>query len=237
MTSENFNLIRPTNSELYLKLVAAKTLLEIGVSFTDDFLQLIQYHATTLRPSHEHQRNVLETLRYFINGYGENLEKHLIQIVQILLRCLDPNELALRKNSHKYISVILSNMVKMFPMVAFHYDTQRLAVGTHDGPIGIYDVRTSAKWKILEGHTKNVTCVAFDTKGNWLASYSAIDLTLKLWKVGNTGFFSTIMGGTGRCNKEVKLRPLGSHVPNPHLRDLHRNSYKAMENRQQNFQL
>ena len=38
VTSENFNLIRPTNSELYLKLVAAKTLLEIGVSFTEEFL-------------------------------------------------------------------------------------------------------------------------------------------------------------------------------------------------------
>lgn len=78
VTSENFNLIRPTNPNLYLKLVAAKTLLEIGVSFTDEFLQLIQFHATTLRPNNEHQRNVLETLRYFINGYGENLERHLI---------------------------------------------------------------------------------------------------------------------------------------------------------------
>ena len=137
--------------------------------------------------------------------------------MQILLRCLDPNELALRKNSHKYVSVILSNMVKIFPMVAFHYDTQRLAVGTHDGPIGIYDVRTSAKWKILEGHTKNVTCLCFDSKGNYLASYSAVDLTLKLWKVGNTSFFATIMGGTGRFAKQIKLTSLGSNVANPHV--------------------
>ena len=120
-------------------------------------------------------------------------------------------------------------------MVAFHYDTQRLAVGTHDGPIGIYDVRTSAKWKILEGHTKNVTCLCFDAKGNWLASYSALDLTLKLWKVGNTGFFSTIMGGTGRFHKQVKLKQLGPNVPNPHYHEQNRSSHNAMENRQQNF--
>jgi WD40 repeat protein len=137
--------------------------------------------------------------------------------VHILLQCLDPNELALRKNSHKYVSVILSTMVKMFPMVAFHHETQRLAIGTHDGPIGIYDVRTSAKWKILEGHTKNVTALGFDSRGNYLASYSAIDRTFKLWKVGNTGFFSTIMGGTGKCERQVKLKPLGNHVPNPHV--------------------
>ena len=141
----------------------------------------------------------------------------------------------MRKNSHKYVSVILSNMVKIFPMVAFHYDTQRLAVGTHDGPIGIYDVRTSAKWKILEGHSKNVTCLCFDSKGNYLASYSAVDLTLKLWKVGNTSFFATIMGGTGRFAKQIKLAHLGQHVANPHVHQQQAPNHIEMENRDCKF--
>jgi WD40 repeat protein len=98
--------------------------------------------------------------------------------------------LSLRKNSHKYISVILSNLVKMFPMVAFHSTTQRLAVGTTEGPICIYDVRTAAKIEIFEGHTAPVKCLAFDSKGKWLISYSSGDLTLKLWKVGDSSFFS-----------------------------------------------
>ena len=96
-------------------------------------------------------------------------------------------------------------MVKSFPMIAFHHETQRLGVGTPAGPIAIYDVRTSAKWKILEGHNKNVVCVEFDQRGNLLASYSSSDLKLRLWKVGNTGFFSTIMGGTGKSNKDWAL--------------------------------
>ena len=196
-------MIKPTHPELYLKLTAARALLEIGENFTYDFLQQIQEEATHLQQSPEYQQNVLEVLKFFINGYGENLENHLIQLTQILLKCLDPNELALRKNSHKIISVILSIMVKMFPMVAFHHESQRLAVGTHDGPIAIYDVRTSAKWKILEGHSGNVTCLTFDSRGNLLASYSAVDMTLRLWKVGNTGFFSTIMGGTGKSANTI----------------------------------
>jgi WD40 repeat protein len=89
-------------------------------------------------------------------------------------------------------------------------------VGTHDGPIAIYDVRTSAKWKILEGHTGNVTALAFDSKGNMLASYSAVDLHVRLWKVGNTGFFSTIMGGTGKSSNQVKLKDLPG-VRTPHV--------------------
>eukprot|EP00347_Sterkiella_histriomuscorum_P013779 403363397 len=201
VTGQNFHLIKPTHPELYLKLTAARALLEIGENFTYDFLQLIQEEATHLQQSAEYQQNVLEVLKFFINGYGENLENHLIQLTQILLKCLDPNELALRKNSHKIISVILSIM--------------RLAVGTHDGPIAIYDVRTSAKWKILEGHSGNVTCLTFDSRGNLLASYSAVDQTLRLWKVGNTGFFSTIMGGTGKSANTINLDPIRS-VKNPH---------------------
>ena len=109
-------------------------------------------------------------------------------------------------------------------------------MGTHDGPIGIYDVRTSAKWKILEGHTKNVTCLCFDSKGNHLASYSALDLTLKLWKVGNTSFFATIMGGTGRFTKQVKLESLGPGAPNPHVHQSGATTnHIEMENRDRRF--
>jgi WD40 repeat protein len=60
----------------------------------------------------------------------------------------------------------------------------------------------------LEGHTKAVSCVEFEEKGNLLASYSASDLTLRLWKVGNAGFFSAIMSGTGKSAKDIKLKPL-----------------------------
>jgi WD repeat-containing protein 7 len=75
-------------------------------------------------------------------------------------------------------------------MVAFHSETQRLAVGTTEGPIGIYDVRTSAKIETFIGHYNSVKCLAFDKKGKWLVSYSAGDLSLMLWKVGDSSFFS-----------------------------------------------
>lgn len=78
VVAENFHLIYPKNPELFLKLTAAKTLLEIGTYFTDDFLQVIDEHATTLKDGPEYQWNVLDVLRYFINGSKDALEKHLI---------------------------------------------------------------------------------------------------------------------------------------------------------------
>jgi len=43
---------------------------------------------------------------------------------------LDPNDIPLRKNSVKIVTMILGSIVKKFPMVSFHLDSQRLAVGT-----------------------------------------------------------------------------------------------------------
>lgn len=71
---------------------------------------------------------------------------------------------------------------------------------------------------MLEGHSKKVSCCEFDVKGNMLASYSAAECSLRIWKAGNAGFFSTIMGGTNKSYREVKLKPLEvavEHEPVP----------------------
>lgn len=100
VVAQNFHLTLPKNAELYLKLTAAKTLLEIGTFFTEDFLMLVNEQATTLKDGPEYQRSVLDVLRYYINGSNDGrLEPYLIQIVQTLLKCLDPNDEQLRKNS------------------------------------------------------------------------------------------------------------------------------------------
>lgn len=62
--------MRPYNPETFLKFQANEKLLKLGAAFTDQFLDLIKIHATTLADGPDHQRNALETLRYFINGYG-----------------------------------------------------------------------------------------------------------------------------------------------------------------------
>jgi len=55
VTGENFYLIKPTHPELYLKLTAAKALLEVGETFTHDFLVMIHEEATHLNNGGEYQ--------------------------------------------------------------------------------------------------------------------------------------------------------------------------------------
>lgn len=54
MTGENYYLIKPNHPELYLKLTAAKALLEIGETFTHDFLGVIHEEATHLNLGSEY---------------------------------------------------------------------------------------------------------------------------------------------------------------------------------------
>jgi WD40 repeat protein len=50
-------------------------------------------------------------------------------------------------------------------MVSFHHDSQRLAVGSSDNVIVIYDLKTASRWHVLEGHKQALSAVAFSENG------------------------------------------------------------------------
>lgn len=62
----------------------------------------------------------------------------------------------------------------------------------------LYDLRTAVKWKVLEGHKGPISCMNFDNQGKYLASFSVGDSSLRIWKIGTTGFFSSILGMQGK---------------------------------------
>ena len=66
-------------------------------------------------------------------------------------------------------------------------------------------MRTAAKWRILEGHEGPISSLAFDKQGKYIASFSNTDLTLRIWKVGSTGFFGSILGMSGKHYKLFKV--------------------------------
>ena len=87
--------------------------------------------------------------------------------------------------------------------------TQRLAVGTIEGVVLVYDLRTATKWRILQGHEHAVSALAFSALGDHLASVSAQDRTLRWWQAGSTGFFS-FLGLQGSCQLVTTLEALPS---------------------------
>ena len=142
----------------------------------------------------------------------------------VVLPCLDPMNLKLRKNSIDSTTKVFKLMNKLYPMTSFHQGKQKFAIGTTQGVITVYDLRTAAKWRSLEGHTGAISAVGFEgASGKHLCSYSATDSTVRVWQLGHGGglvinashpvgnsFVASLSGLIGASNgKCLQVKQLG----------------------------
>jgi hypothetical protein len=71
-------------------------------------------------------------------------------MIDAMIKQLDPNHPTIRESLQNIVTINFAELVKIFPTVAFHAASQRLAVGTLDGVCVVYDLRTATKMNILE---------------------------------------------------------------------------------------
>ena len=96
--------------------------------------------------------------------------------------------------------------------VAFSPDGQRLASGSEDRTIRLWEVSDpSAPPTILEGHESWVWSVAFSPDGQRLASGSE-DRTIRLWEVSDPSAPPTILEGHENIVKSVAFSPDGQRL-------------------------
>jgi len=130
----------------------------------------------------------------------------LPRLVETVVRSLDPHVPYLKESCFKSTTKVLHTLVTRYPMVSFHQDTQRLAVGTKDSVIVIYDLNTATRWHVLEGHKKSISAVAFSDNGKNLASYSVEDSEVRIWQT--TSSFFGILGSHPHCIQNYKVNPV-----------------------------
>ena len=112
-------------------------------------------------------------------------------------------------------------------MTMFHQAKQKFAIGSTQGQVVVYDVRSASKWRVLDGHTGAISAVGFDPSGKYLCSYSATDCTVRVWHItsggvagagaivvnGNLSAPSSVFGGMlgasgGKCVQVKQLGPI-----------------------------
>ncbi|PWN24499.1 hypothetical protein BDZ90DRAFT_263340 [Jaminaea rosea] len=95
---------------------------------------------------------------------------------------------------------LISTLVRAYRTLAFHGSTQRLAVGTHEGAIVMYELRTATRLFVLEGghgsqahghahHSTQrgpLTLLSFSPDGRRLVSLSLTEGKALAWKVGSS---------------------------------------------------
>jgi WD repeat-containing protein 7 len=73
-----------------------------------------------------------------------------------------------------------------FPSIDFHAASQRLAVGTSEGAIIMYDLKTAIRLYVLEAHKKPITACSFSPDGRRLVTLSLEESVALVWKVGSS---------------------------------------------------
>lgn len=64
--------------------------------------------------------------------------------------------------------------------------SQRLCVGTNEGAVIMYDLKTATRLYVLEGHTKRLVGCSFSPDGRRLATVSLEEGIVRVWKVGSS---------------------------------------------------
>lgn len=70
--------------------------------------------------------------------------------------------------------------------------TQRLAVGTNEGAVIMYDLKTASRMFVLEGFKTRLSACTFSPDGRRLVTVSLEESVVMVWKVGSsfTNFFT-----------------------------------------------
>ena len=100
---------------------------------------------------HENENeNEVAPLRIASHSCNRAYATELPRLVEAVVHSLDPNVPSLRDSCLKAATSVLHSIVSKFPMISFHQETQRLAVGTNRGSIIIYDLKSASRVHVLD---------------------------------------------------------------------------------------
>jgi len=97
---------------------------------------------------------------------------------------------------------------KPFSVATFQGANEWFATGSFDGTIELWDTRTHARRKTLQGHQSTIVALAISQKGDRLASASA-DGSIRMWDV-ETGQATLSEQGPARRISALALNPAGT---------------------------
>ncbi|PFH54032.1 hypothetical protein AMATHDRAFT_815 [Amanita thiersii Skay4041] len=137
-------------------------------------------------PNLEHRRSVLQIVAFLIRKRPLVLQPNLPRLMEAVVKSLDPNSNGDREAVIDTATEIIGQVVKTFPNVDFHGTTQRLAVGSNEGAIVMYDLKTAIRLYVLEGHKKRIAACSFSPDGRRLVTLSLDESVVLVWKVGSS---------------------------------------------------
>ena len=204
----NISIIKSEENHNFLKIIIAKFLKNFSKTKVSYILKLIIDEFKKVENDSEKEVTnyysyLIEILWLIFKERSHKLVQYLPTVTNQIMRLMSPANKELKslciENSKKVLSCLIIN----YPMITFHQNTQKLAVGAVDGKIFIYDMTTGGIWKNLVAHNSQISALIFDSLGNSIISYSAQECSLKCWRIGLANFFGNFFS-----MKEYKSKKL-----------------------------
>lgn len=142
-------------------------------------------------PSVAQSQVTMRLVAFMVHQKPLVLYPSLPRLVEAVVKSLDPTLGQQRSSLAQAATVMIKELVQTYPSIAFHGPSQRLAVGTSDGPIVMYDLKSATRLYVLDGHTRGVTACSFSPDGRHILSLSLDEEVVLLWRL-STGFMGML---------------------------------------------
>ena len=172
---------------LTLRGLARRATLEIAHAHAALFMSTLAMDIVHA-PSVEQSQVTIRLVAFVIHQRPLVLYPSLPRLVEAVVKSLDPTMGSMRSAVAHAATVMIKELVHTYPSMAFHERSQRLAVGTHEGPAVLYDLHTATRLYVLEGHTHPVTACSFSPDGRRFLSMSLEEQCVLIWRL-STGVF------------------------------------------------
>ncbi|XP_014612446.1 PREDICTED: WD repeat-containing protein 7 isoform X7 [Polistes canadensis] len=144
---------------------------------------------------------ILRIVEQLIDKMQSEMSDLLVEVMDIILHCLDPGHLKAKSLSEVFPAVCRFNQVSHCTA------TRRIAVGGRGGQLALYELRGNVKCQTVPAHQGPVTALAFSPEGKFLVSYSCSENKLCFWQQTSSGMFG--LGNSQiRCVKSYSTAPI-----------------------------
>ncbi|XP_050297450.1 WD repeat-containing protein 7 isoform X3 [Anthonomus grandis grandis] len=143
--------------------------------------QTLNVNMLTNSVLHKAKPEILRGVELLIEKMPTEMSDLLVQVMDIILHCLDPSQLKNKGLQDVFPAVCKFNQVSHCPT------TRRIAVGSGSGTLTIYELR-QGKYTTIQAHSGPVTACAFSPDGKFLVSYACSENKLSFWQT-STGMF------------------------------------------------
>ncbi|KAK9744711.1 WD domain, G-beta repeat [Popillia japonica] len=148
---------------------------------------------------HKAKPEILRCVEMLIDKLPIEMSELLVELMDIILHCLDPGQLK-TKGLQEVFPVVCK-----FNQVSHCAATRRIAVGASNGSLTLYELRQT-KCTTIAAHSAAITAAAFSPDGKYLVSYACGENKLCFWQ-SSTGMFGLGTAQT-RCIKSYSTAPI-----------------------------